>query len=161
MNFGDPSRSEPSYEVALSSTFHPVQHYRVAPSRRIPDGAISSIHGGRHDRGRRNHDRGRCYNYRSRSYNRSGGDYNRSGSYNVAHDCRRPYCRSRNAPTAMVMMVTGRMVVTRCGMMTGASMESTVSGTGESKPRDRNRCKHYRQFLVHVFLHFLSLLTMC
>ena len=62
----------------------------------------------------------------------------------------------------MVMMVTGRMmVVVRRGMVTVASVEPAMAGPGESESCHRNRCNHYRQFLVHVFLHFLSLLTIC
>jgi hypothetical protein len=55
----------------------------------------------------------------------------------------------------VVVMVTGRMV------MTVASVEPAMAGSGESESCHCNRCNHYRQFLVHVFLHFLSLLTIC
>jgi hypothetical protein len=60
--------------------------------------------------------------------------------------------------TVMMMVVMMRhMMVARSMMETRSSMMST--GTGECETCHSHCCDNYCQFLVHVFLHFLSLLT--
>lgn len=111
-------------------------------------------------RSRGNHDRSGSHNRRSRS------DNDRRRSYDIAHDGCCSYCRSSDSPSAVVtvmMVVVRNVMMARSMMETGTSMEamSTMmsTGTGECETCHCHCCDHYCQFLVHVFLLFLSLLT--
>ena len=107
--------------------------------------------------------RSRCNNDRSGGYNRRcGSDNNGSRSNYIAHDGCCSYCRSSDSPSAvvtvMMMVVMMRHMMVARGMMeTRSSMMST--GTGECETGHSHCCDNYCQFLVHVFLLFLSLLT--
>jgi hypothetical protein len=57
----------------------------------------------------------------------------------------------------VVMMMTRHMMMARSMMEAGAAMMPT--GAGECETCHCHCCDHYCQFLVHVFLLFLSLLT--
>ena len=102
-------------------------------------------------------------NDRSGGYNRRcGSDNNGSRSYDIAHDGGCSNCRSSDSPSAvvtvMMMVVMMRhMMVARSMMETRSSMMST--GTGKCETCHSHCCDNYCQFLVHVFLLFLSLLT--
>ena len=117
-------------------------------------------------RSRRNN-RCRGNNDRSRGYNRrSGSDNNGRRSNDIAHDGCCSYCRSSDSPSAVVtvmMVVMGNVMMARSMMEAGAAMEamSTMmpTGTSECETCHCHCCYHYCQFLVHVFLLFLSLLT--
>ena len=111
----------------------------------------------------------RLDNYRCRGNNRSrcnddrcGSDNNGSRSNDIAHDGGGSKCRSSDSPSAvmtvMMMVVMMRhMMVARSMMETRSAMMS--AGTGKRKTGHCCCYNHYCQFLVHVFLLFLSLLT--
>ena len=114
--------------------------------------------------------RSRCNNDRSGGYNRRcGSDNNGSRSNDIAHDGCCSYCRSSDSPSAVVtvmmvvVMMTRHMMMARSMMEAGAAMETVAAmmptGAGECETSHCHCCDHYCQFLVHVFLLFLSLLT--
>ena len=107
--------------------------------------------------------RSRCNNDRSGGYNRRcGSDNNGSRSNDIAHDGCCSYCRSSDSPSAvmtvMMMVVMMRhMMVARSMMEARSAMMSTR--TSKCETCHSHCCDNYCQFLVHVFLLFLSLLT--
>ena len=126
------------------------------------NGGCRSDHYGRR---RRDYRCGR-HNYGSGSDNcRRRSNDNRRRIYYIAHDCGRSDCRRRDSPsTVMVTMsmsveVMPWHIVARAAMMTRAAVMTTRAWTGKYKSGHCNGHKHYCQFLVHVFLLFLSLLT--
>ena len=117
---------------------------------------LPAVYGSRLDnyRCRCNDDRCGGYNRRSRS------DNDRSGSYYITHYCSSSKCRGSDSPSAVVTMM---MVMMRHMMMTRSMMEARSAmmstRTGECETGHSHCCDNYCQFLVHVFLLFLSLLT--
>ena len=121
--------------------------------------------GDNHGRRRRNHQCGIDDHRSGRHNRRCRGHNNGRRAYDVAHDRRRSNCRRRDPPTAvMTMMVSMEvmpwrmMVITESPVM--SPMMSARPWTSEYEASHGNGHKHYCQFLVHVFLLFLSLLTM-
>ena len=122
---------------------------------------------------RRRRRRRRCHHNRGRgidrrTINRRAID-RRAIDWCRRHDNRRPddavhkrrsaESGSRNAPSAMVVV----MMVAITTMEPRTAMEPTMepwTRTGEHHTCRCHGCQHYYQFLVHVFLLFLSLLTM-
>ena len=110
------------------------------------------------------------YDHRSRGYHHRSGCHDRRSwrhdnwrwGYNIAHNSGGSDCRSGDAPSAMVtvmvVMMTRNMMMAMPAMKTMSAMRPWTR-TGEYKTGHCHRCDHYCQFLVHVFLLFLSLLT--
>jgi len=113
-------------------------------------------------RRRRHHDRGRGID--RRGIDRGGIDWRRRHHNgrpdDAVHKRRRAESGSRNPPSAMMVVV---MMVARTTVEPRTAMEPTMkprTRTGEHHTCRCDGCQHYYQFLVHVFLLFLSLLTM-
>ena len=136
--------------------------FQIANTRCCRIEHLPAVYGSRLDNYRcRGNNRSRCNNDRSGSYNRRcGSDNNGSRSNDIAHDGCCSYCRSSDSPSAvmtMMMVMMRHMMMTRSMMETRSAMMS--AGTGKRKTGHCCCYNHYCQFLVHVFLHFLSLLT--
>jgi hypothetical protein len=58
-----------------------------------------------------------------------------------------------------VMMVVMVMAMMMSAVEMRSAMRSSGAWTGKYQSGHCRRCKHYRQFFIHVFLLFLSLLT--
>ena len=113
---------------------------------------------------RRRNNRSRRYHYwRGGHDSRCRRNHYWRGSYDIAHDGRCSYCRSSDSPSAVVTMMMVVVMVRNGMMMTGASMEARSAvmstGTGKCETGHSHCCDYYCQFLIHVLLHFLSLLT--
>ena len=131
--------------------------FQIANTRCCRIEHLPAVYGSRLDNYRCRCDDDRCGSYNRRS--RSDNDW--SGSYYITHYSSSSKCRGSDAPSAVVTMM---MVVMRSGMMmTRSTMEarSAMMSTRTGKRKTGHCCcyNHYCQFLVHVFLLFLSLLT--
>ena len=138
--------------------------FQIANTRCCRIEHLPAVYGSRLDNYRcRGNNRSRCNDDRCGGYNRrSRSDNDRSGSYYITHYSSSSKCRGSDSPSAvvtvMMMVVMMRhMMVARSMMETRSSMMST--GTGKCETCHSHCCDNYCQFLVHVFLLFLSLLT--
>ena len=136
--------------------------FQIANTRCCRIEHLPAVYGSRLDNYRcRGNNRSRCNDDRCGGYNRrSRSDNDRSGSYYITHYSSSSKCRGSDSPSAVVTMM---MVMMRHMMMTRSMMEarSAMMSAGTGKRKTGHCCcyNHYCQFLVHVFLLFLSLLT--
>ncbi len=122
------------------------------------------VHGRRWRRRRRVHRNGRDHR-RRRDHDRcrSGHRHDRRRAHYVMYKCRSAKHGPGDAPAAMVMVVV--MPVVECGTAyrrastPEPAVESAWTRTGEHHSCRCHGCQHYYQFLVHVYLLFLSLST--
>ena len=103
------------------------------------------------------HRRGR-HHYRRRRIDRSWGHNDRTRTHDVMHQCGCAKRRPCNAPS-IAMVVVMVVVVARRRATPEPTVESARARTGEHHTSRCHSCQHHYQFLVHVFLLFLSLST--
>ena len=106
----------------------------------------------------------RCWGNHGRRCHHGCGCHHGRGAYDVVHDRSRAKDRSDNSPSMMVMGVVRTMsMAAHGGRCAVASPRAAVGSRARSRKHNSSRCHgrhHYYQFLVHVYLLFLSLSTL-